>query len=30
VCNHRVQADVLADIKHREQDVSRTILAAGD
>jgi hypothetical protein len=30
VCNHRVQASVLADTKHREQDVSKMILAASD
>ncbi len=30
VCNHRVQAGVLAGTKHREQDVSGTILAAVD
>ncbi len=30
VCNHIVQAGVLADTKHREQDVNGTILLAGD
>jgi hypothetical protein len=30
VCNHRVQAGVLAGTKHREQDVSRMILVASD
>jgi hypothetical protein len=30
VCNHRVQVGVLAGTKHREQDISGTILAAGN
>jgi hypothetical protein len=30
VCNHRVQAGVMADTKHREQNVNETILATGD
>ncbi len=30
VCNHKVQACVLAGTKHREQDVNETILATGD
>ncbi len=30
VCNHRVQAGVLAGTKHKEQDISGTILAVGD
>jgi hypothetical protein len=30
VCNHRVQAGVLAGTKHWEQDVNRTIFATGD
>jgi hypothetical protein len=30
VCNHRVQAGVLVGVEHWEQDISETILAAGD
>ncbi len=30
VCNHRVQVGVLASTKHREHDISWTILAVGD
>jgi hypothetical protein len=30
VCNHRVQAGVMADTKHREQDVNGMILPASD